>query len=244
MKYLTKEDFQKSLLIFSRRHLEDLNGILNRLRVFYGSYRQNKLSVSSVPNKQDIEKMTNLLIDIVKFVYQGTMLENEEVIKYCYLNGNCDYFVGAICAVYEKHLGIKPVHSSRFPTVDGNEIYMLPVGRSFNFLPEKEKKDTLYIIGFGWEEKVKKFKEKQPYTYHRALYMNGEYFDICGGKNKIEFKKHLEKCFQAQTDKMFKTVANIGYDIFTQFLVKCVEVDNIKIMNKADSANCELLKKA
>ena len=239
MKDLTREDFQKARYLFSRRHLEDFYPILNRLKLFYGVIKESKLKISTTPNKQDIEKMTKLLIEIVKFTYQGTVLENENAVKFCYLNGNCDYFVGAISAVYEKLLGVKTIHSSGFPSENGNKIYLLPVGRSFNFAPKKEKKGALYVIGFGWEEKLTKYKKSQPFTYHRALYLNGEYFDICGGKNEIDFKTHLKNNFQAQTDEMFKTVSNDCRDIFTQFLVKCVEVN--RTILKLDE-NCENLK--
>lgn len=238
MKDLTREDFQKAVYLFSRRHLEDFYPILHRLEAFYSVIKESKLKISIRPNKQDIEKITKLLIETVKFAYQGTVLENESAIKFCYLNGNCDYFVGTISAIYENLLGIKTIHSSGFPSENGNKIYMLPVGRSFNFLPKKEKKDALYTIGFGWEEKFQKHK-KQPFTYHRVLYLNGEYFDICGGKNEIAFKAYLRKNFHAQTDNIFKTVSNDYRDIFTQFLVKCVELDRTTL--KLDE-NCENLK--
>lgn len=221
----SKEDLQKAVVLFSRRHSEDFYRILGRLKILYDNIQSYKITISSTPNKEDIEKITKHLIKIVKFAYMGTVVGNDEAVKFCYLNGNCDYFVGAICAVYGKALGIKPENASKFPTKKGNDVYITPVGRSFKFMPNKENPNTLYSIGFGWKEQTEEYKISHPYVYHRALYLNGEYFDICGGKNEADFKKHLKDEFQTPVKTIFKTSAIPQYDLFTQFLTKCVEVE-------------------
>lgn len=221
----SKKDLDYAIKLFSKRHDKDLKRVLGRLKILYNNLDFYKIQISATPSKADIEKLTKHLIKIVKFVYMGTILAKEDVIKYCYLNGNCDHFIGAISAVYEKNLGIKIQPSTKFPTKGNNELYILPVGRPFNFKPCEEQKDTIYLIGFGWKEENDEYKTKQPYTYHRALYLNGEYFDICGGKNEKEFKEHLKENYQTNIDTMFKTNANIGYDIFSAFLKDCVVVE-------------------
>ena len=120
----SKKDLDYAIKLFSKRHDKDLKRVLGRLKILYNNLDFYKIQISATPSKADIEKLTKHLIKIVKFVYMGTILAKEDVIKYCYLNGNCDHFIGAISAVYEKNLGIKIQPSTKFPTKGNNELYI------------------------------------------------------------------------------------------------------------------------
>ena len=54
----SKEDLQKAVVLFSRRHCEDFYRILGRLKILYDNIQFYKIKISSTPNKEDIEKIT------------------------------------------------------------------------------------------------------------------------------------------------------------------------------------------
>ena len=52
----SKEDLQKAVVLFSRRHNEDFYRILGRLKILYDNIQSYIIKISSTPNKEDIEK--------------------------------------------------------------------------------------------------------------------------------------------------------------------------------------------
>lgn len=174
------------------------------------------LKISPTPSEIGINQITETLFKSIKLIYKGTILEDDEAIKYVYLNGNCHYFTTLICNVYKK-LGAKVLNAS-----DANDNLPLLSKIKKTSSQKQEFENQLYVCGIGWKETNSMWSEKQKYTFHQIIKLNGKYFDICGGKTKKDFNKHLKEHFE--TDEIqFKYDCGKADDVFNNYITKIAQ---------------------
>ncbi len=123
-----------------------------------------KISIHQNPTSQDMENIAKLLIKIVQYVYENSILEDEKYIKYCYMHGYCACFLGVVSALFDfkTYPNIEPVgfawqnEDARKNNIRGGH-YMIKIADSYYDINGKHDKNEIrpyFNKNFGVTDEV------------------------------------------------------------------------------------------